>query len=114
MTASDDEDQIDVVQDPEANRILQLDDSQREALTKLQRTKVRILKEFEKNEVDLEKLIIVMRTKVSNLLLMGEKVLHINAPTFFKEIPNAIMSRIAIAGKGALMTTNVQKDSLAV
>jgi len=64
--------------------------------------------------MDLEKLIIVMQTKVSNLLLTVEKVLHINVPTFFEEIPNAIQLRNAVKGKGALITTKIQKDSLAV
>jgi len=40
--------------------------------------------------------------------------LHINVPTLFEEIPNAIQLRNVVKGKGALMTTQIQKDSLAV
>ena len=56
----------------------------------------------------------MMRTRVSNLPKMVEKVLHIIATIFFDEIPNAIMLRNAIQGKGAMMIMNAQKDSLAV
>ena len=60
-----------------------LDQTQREALTNLQKAKDRVLNEFIGNESELNKITIRMRTKVSNLLLMVEKVLQFNIPTFF-------------------------------
>ena len=49
-----------------------LDQTQREALTNLQKAKDRVLNEFIGNESELNKITIRMRTKVSNLLLMVE------------------------------------------
>ena len=64
MAVSDNEERIeDEETEPGVSGVPPLDISQRNALTKLQKTKVRILNEFEKNEVDLEKLIILMRTR---------------------------------------------------
>ena len=52
-------DDIEVV-DPGDIRLPILDDTQRDALTNLQKTKVRILNEFDKHELELDKITIKM------------------------------------------------------
>ena len=106
MTSSEDE--INMAEDQDGvngEEHPPLDISQRKALTQLPKTN---------HDAAIFKLVRKLRTRYTNILQMIERVLNMAQPTFFDIIPDAMILRNTFQGKGSLLTTSLQTESIAV